>query len=933
MLDPLLRAYKYVTQLDYSPSHEFVTLRPMRLQKLVLNGFKSFAVKTVFEFGPGLTAIVGPNGSGKSNVADAVRWVLGEQSLKLIRGKKAEDVIYGGSKQLSRLGMAQVDLYIDNVDKRLPIDFTEVVISRRVYRTGESEYYINKSQVRLQDIIMLLAKANVGQKSYAVIGQGMIDGILNATPQDRKAFFDEATGVKEFQIKRDQSLNKLIRTEEHLQQAETLMAEIEPRLRSLTRQVKKLERRGQLQAEMRDAQVQLYGSEWSELHGLRAAQDKKKMEVEVEIHGIQKEIDTLSAELDKLAQAASRQDVFAELQRTQADLFHRKQKLLRDQAVLKGKIELSNEAAGKMNVVFLERKKQDNTLRLEQLASKKKSAEQLVADRSRALHDTQAIQAEELKRFKDTEYRLLKAKEELDRLSHHLSVPEVRDRLTRLFGEQEKFLKRLMATNNLEQFKTVKQEAKAITEQLAALLDDIHDEPTEQLRGKQLEIVRFEQALEQALTGRDNLVNEANRLKVDMQGAQHQVTLLQEEWQRVKEETDAVERELVLLNRDSGHAQAEVAAQVQIELDTLTATMETVDGDLGVVDKKLSDFNEAEEQKKLALVRLQHQRERWQTQLNGFRDQLAQTAVELARLDTRREDTLKEMQRELAAEDVGLAQKTEAGEVNRAAVREHIHQLKQQLEQIGGIDQEIVKEYEGTKERFEFLSGQIADLRSAIEQLEKIVDELDVTIKKQFSAAIKDIDAEFGKYFSVLFGGGSAALKLVMEEPVPEAAEPVEGTPAEGAAVATPAEQVVAPQSIGKKKKAQKIIAGVDIEANPPGKKIQSVAVLSGGEKAMTAIALLSAIIASNPPPFVVMDEVEAALDEANSEKFSHILKQLSGGTQCIVVTHNRSTMQAAHTLYGVTMGDDSRSHILSVKMEEAQKLAEQAPAANTSTN
>ena len=222
----------------------------MFLQKLEISGFKSFAQRALLEFpGPtqgqdaGITAVVGPNGSGKSNIADALRWVLGEQSIKVLRGKKTEDVIFSGSQKKARLGMAEVSIYLNNEDGAIDIDYPEVVITRRVHRDGMSEYLVNKNPVRLQDILMLTAKANFGQKSYAVIGQGMVDAILNSTPAERKEFFDEAVGVKQYQIKRDQSINKLESTWKNLKQAQAVLEEIEPRLRSLSRQVRRLERR------------------------------------------------------------------------------------------------------------------------------------------------------------------------------------------------------------------------------------------------------------------------------------------------------------------------------------------------------------------------------------------------------------------------------------------------------------------------------------------------------------------------------------------------------------------------------------------------------------------------------------------------------------------------------------------------------------------
>src|SRR3989338_312062 len=247
----------------------------MFLEKIEIQGFKSFAQKTVLEFPQpglgcplvpngqagkpadlpagscGIACIVGPNGSCKSNIVDAIRWVLGEQSLKSLRGKKSQDVIFSGSEKKSRLGMALVTLTINNEDGTMPLDYQEVLISRRIYRSGESEYRINKSKVRLQDVLLLIAKANFGQKSYSIVSQGSIDQVIMSTPADRKEYFDEAVGVKQFQLKRDQSINKLESAWNNLRQVDALLTEIKPRLNSLTRQVKRLERREKVEAELR----------------------------------------------------------------------------------------------------------------------------------------------------------------------------------------------------------------------------------------------------------------------------------------------------------------------------------------------------------------------------------------------------------------------------------------------------------------------------------------------------------------------------------------------------------------------------------------------------------------------------------------------------------------------------------------------------------
>ena len=230
----------------------------MYLEKLEIQGFKSFANPSTLIFNRDLTVIVGPNGSGKSNVADAVRWVLGEQSVKTLRGKKLEDVIFAGSDKKNKLGFAQVSLYLNNKDKQADVDYEQIIITRKVERNGDSEYLINNNKVRLLDVQLLLAKANFGQRTYSVIGQGMIDSILVSSAQERKDFFDEATGVKQFQIKKNQAVNKVNNSKDNLEQTNKILAELEPRLRSLTRQVKKLEKRESLSKELKELQTNYY---------------------------------------------------------------------------------------------------------------------------------------------------------------------------------------------------------------------------------------------------------------------------------------------------------------------------------------------------------------------------------------------------------------------------------------------------------------------------------------------------------------------------------------------------------------------------------------------------------------------------------------------------------------------------------------------------
>src|SRR3989344_4255699 len=287
----------------------------MYLKRLEIKGFKSFADKTVLDFLPhknnryGITAIVGPNGSGKSNISDAVRWVMGEQSLKNLRGKKNEDVIFSGSTTKGQLSAAEVMMVLDNSDAKLMSDYPEITVGRRLYRSGEGEYLINNNPVRLLDVHLLLAQAQFAQHSYSVVGQGMIDKLLTVSPAERKDFLDEASGIKEFQIKQHQAELKLSRTVENVTQAERLVEEVEPRLKILARQVKKLEQRQEVELKLRENQEQYYASiylanksELDKLNSVLAGVETNYRQAFKELEEVQKELSTLahdSAEEEK----------------------------------------------------------------------------------------------------------------------------------------------------------------------------------------------------------------------------------------------------------------------------------------------------------------------------------------------------------------------------------------------------------------------------------------------------------------------------------------------------------------------------------------------------------------------------------------------------------------------------------------------------------
>jgi len=734
----------------------------MYLRRLELQGFKTFATKTVLEFAPedakrrGTTGIVGPNGSGKSNIADAIRWVMGEQSMKLLRGKKAEDLIFSGSQKKSRSGFAEVTMTLVNDLKDTEIDMTEIVVTRRLYRDGKSEFEINRRAAKLGDVSLLLAQAGIGQRTYSVIGQGMVDAVLSASPGERKEFFDEAAGLRPFQLKRHQSVTKLQTSKERLVQAEALLREISPRLSTLQRHVRRLEQRDALEAERKDLEHRYYGGMWHEIFGHlteaqtaydRAHQNEKELLEEAK---------GLEAEFGKMEKAVPPSKEFEALRKSLDAIADDRAALREQQAKLQAKLEIAKAKASEPHAAM--------------------SLGKII----RTVEDTQKKLDALLK---------LVAQEKPD-------AEKVRALVSELHADHDAFITKL-------QEPATEEKAEAADPKLMKELEEIAS--------------------------------------------------------KIKE----------LADRSKG-VQSEIDAWDKKEAGKRTHLFDT--------QRKLNEKREAARKAERLASEAAIERTRWETRRESF----------LADLRTNRKDLEGDLNK--LGQSVGKVKDVES-------LLPQLVRVRSQLEWIGNIDPETQKEYEETKERFEFLNTQVEDLRGAIQGLDTVIVELDETIRTRSEASFHILNSAFGKSFKLLFNGGDAKLIQVPPEPT---------TDEEGNLIPPPED---APP------------AGIDIQATPPGKRLKSIALLSGGERALTSIALISAIMATNPSPFIVLDEVDAALDEVNSKKYADIINEHAGSTQFIIVTHNRTTMHQSGILYGVTLSEDGTSKILSVKLEDVEEL------------
>ncbi len=733
------------------------------LKRLELNGFKSFAQKTTFDFSHGVTAIVGPNGSGKSNVIDAVRWLLGEREAKSLRGAKAEDLIFAGTAKRPRMGQAQASLHLENYNNFFPAEFTEIVVTRQVNRDGTNQYFLNKAEIRLRDLIDFFAKARLGTKGLIVVTQGNSDVFIQSSPEARREMIEEMLGLREYQLKRAEAERRLKNTEINLDKVKALTEEILPHLRSLKRQTGRWAKRGELADELRQLEDQFFGSEYAELsHGITTVQ-KEVAEREKQHAEFQKERHTAEEHLKRVeaAQPEERKEL-QEVKRRTEDIIKKRNELQKELGRLEAQVELAERetvSAGLPSAGMLASLIRDVRSKLEGLME----------------HD-------------------------IDPEDFRASVHEIIEDIDAVIAERKASARPAAVPAGVEG------ELKKFTAQMAELESDL-----EKLRDK-------EKALEK---GQEEFYHSFKSAVAALDAAKDKV----EKWEAGTREKEFEEERLSLRLGEWKH---------QVEQ----------------TGRKPEEFHK-----------------------------LAVSSEQLA--------------------------------VSRAETERRMFRLRGELAAMGEVDEALLKEAHETEERYAFLDKESADLASAKEDLRGLIADLNEKIGTEFSAALHQINTEFGKFFEVMFGGGTAKLKLAKREKKHADASAEEVAPQTGETG-----EVKDAVKIEAEEEPPEVSEGIEIEVKLPRKRINTLDMLSGGERSLVGIAALFALVSVSPPPFLVLDEIDAALDERNARRFSEMLNEFSKKTQFILVTHNRATMESADVLYGITLSDDGSSKAVSLKLE-----------------
>ncbi len=747
----------------------------MYLKSIELSGFKSFAKKSELNFTSKVSAIVGPNGSGKSNIAEAFRFVLGEQSIKSLRGKKGEDLIFNGAGDLPRGNRASVKVVFDNSSKFLPIDYETVTLERVVHRDSVNEYLINGSAVRLRDIIELLASAHIGASGHHIISQGEADRILNASIKERKAMIEEALGLKMYQYKKQESEKKLLKTKENIGQVESLRREILPHIKFLKKQVEKVEKTIEMKKELTDLALEYLRREDEYIKQTEKRIGSQKSPLQDKEKALDRELAEAKHVLEKAKNKDEKSEELISLEHNLHKIRDEKDGLFRDFGRIDGELSsLSKLVKKQMEVAHSYEHKQVSLVSVE------------------SLHNQIEEKIKHVKSSRDVE-ALLKT---LDEVSY--------------------------------------------------LLTDFIDH---------------------------------NKDKVDM-------SLL----------TDA--------NRDIDNLKAS-KKQIEVSLDEIKGREHKLSEQYNALKTAIEKEKDKNRDAEKAVFRVMAESGEVRSKLEALLGE--ENLLRMVKEDCKREVT--ELGHLLGAHILKwdhLSFDFSEPRSNQEERRRKIEKSKIRLEDSGGTGgADVLKEYNEVSDRDTFLAKELTDLEKSAESLLELIKDLESRISIEFKTGLEKINTQFKEYFSLMFGGGEA--KLSVSVPVVKKRKDTD-LDLEGDGEEMPEEEVSE--------------EGIEIEVNLPKKKVKGLMMLSGGERALTSIALLFAISQVNPPPFIILDETDAALDEANSKKYADMVENLSERSQLIVITHNRETMSRAGVLYGVTMGNGGGSKLLSVAFEEAVTIA-----------
>ena len=973
----------------------------MFLKRIELQGFKSFADKTVIQFDQDITGIVGPNGCGKSNVNDAIRWVLGEQSVKSLRsGTNMSDIIFSGSEYRKPVNMARVTLVFDNSTRVFDSDFDEIEITRQILRANnEASYFINKTPCRLKDINDLVMDTGLGKDSLSIITQGNISSFADAKPEDRRSLFEEAAGVAKYKKRKKVSLSKLEQTKENLDRLQDILDELERQIGPLEKQAKKAEKYISLRDKLSKIEISVLvedidqyndkinqiNKELFDIQAMHTSENAELLKQENRLESIRKEMYALDKQINELQgkytkameenyqlerrkieqdekrkymlQVADKQarqkELQAMLEEARFEYQDRHQRLMQTQQDLNNRRNIVNDLKTKISKARYESDQANNILT--QLQNRRQVLENMmkqpfahqqgvrsVMQAKNSLSGVYGVVSELLIAHTD---KALAVNAALGGSIYQIITKNEADARNAI-----SFLKRNRSGRATflplsvchprkmnEQVITIASTSPGFLGFASECVDckEIFDPVKERLLGNVIVVDTLQNANETAkrlryaykiVTLDGDIVHTGGSMTGGVTKNQSTpVTMRQEletinskiEGQKIKagnclDETEILTQKLQKENDAIVTLQIELAkleniyatkkakydsilAEYQelgvdiedsgeLAKDDLVVQMSKMHAVLDSLSLEIQSLRQTRFDKGNEAEQLENQIRLVRREMNSKQSQIHNYEMEVVKIKTQLENALNRLSTDYEMTYEYALTKKEDVEIESA--KEEVIQLRQAISRLGNVNLDAPNEYKEVKERFDFMTSQKEDLEKASQQILAAIDEMDKTMISQFTEMFNKINAELDGVFKSMFGGGRASLSMVDPEDV--------------------------------------LNTGIDIDVQPPGKMVKNIQTFSGGEKALIAISVLFAILKARTMPLCIFDEVEAALDQANVERFARYLSHYRGQSQFIAVTHRPGTMEQCDTLYGVTMQKDGVSKVLKVQLKDAVHIAKE---------
>lgn len=973
----------------------------MFLKRIELQGFKSFADKTVIQFDQDITGIVGPNGCGKSNVNDAIRWVLGEQSVKSLRsGTNMSDIIFSGSEYRKPVNMARVTLVFDNSTRVFDSDFDEIEITRQILRANnEASYFINKTPCRLKDINDLVMDTGLGKDSLSIITQGNISSFADAKPEDRRSLFEEAAGVAKYKKRKKISLSKLEQTKENLDRLQDILDELERQIGPLEKQAKKAEKYISLRDKLSKIEISVLvedidqynekinqiNKELFDIQAMHTSENAELLKQETRLESIRKEMYALDKQINELQgkytkameenyqlerrkieqdekrkymlkvadKKARQKEIQAMLEEARFEYQDRHQRLMQTQQDLNNRRNIVNDLKTKISKARYESDQANNILT--QLQNRRQVLENMmkqpfahqqgvrsVMQAKNSLSGVYGVVSELLIAHAD---KALAVNAALGGSIYQIITKNEADARNAI-----SFLKRNRSGRATflplsvchprkmnEQVITIASTSPGFLGFASECVDckEIFDPVKERLLGNVIVVDTLQNANETAkrlryaykivtldgdivhtggsMTGGvtknqstpvtmrqelDTINSKIEGQKIKADSCLNETDILTQKLQKENDAIVTLQIELAKLENiyatkkakyDSILAEyqelgVDIEENAELAQDDLVVQMSKMHAVLDSLSLEIQSLRQSRFDKGNDAEQLENQIRLVRREMNSKQSQIHNYEMEIVKVKTQLENALNRLSTDYEMTYEYALTKKEDVEIESA--KEEVIQLRQSISRLGNVNLDAPNEYKEVKERFDFMTSQKEDLEKASQQILAAIDEMDQTMISQFTDMFNKINAELDGVFKAMFGGGRASLSMVDPDDV--------------------------------------LNTGIDIDVQPPGKMVKNIQTFSGGEKALIAISVLFAILKARTMPLCIFDEVEAALDQANVERFARYLSHYRGQSQFIAVTHRPGTMEQCDTLYGVTMQKDGVSKVLKVQLKDAVHIAKE---------